>query len=121
LLGQVNPVAPSQNGSKPSTSSRPYDSSLFSLPKPQYVSIPEESRWLNDLLAAPTPTQLKRLEDDATARLPEVKRLKKGRDVGFFDQGILTGGVVILSMLVTCAGALGYFMVGLGRGRIRGA
>lgn len=44
--------------------------------------------------------------------MPEVKRLKIGWDIGFFDQGGITGGVVVLSMLVTCAGALGYYMVG---------
>lgn len=97
-----------------------YDTTLFTLPKPQFVSRPAHARILDSILPASSPRELQRLDDEATARLPEPKRLKKGGDIGFFSQGIVTGGIVVLSTGVTCAGALCYYAVKFARPRLQG-
>ncbi|KAJ9144529.1 aldehyde dehydrogenase family 3 member b1 [Pleurostoma richardsiae] len=103
-----SPVAPAE---KPLDigSSTPYDLSFFTLPKPQYVLPPRQSQLLDGILLEPTPLLLAQLDDEVRARLPEVKRLKNGRDIGFFDQGVITGGILVISTVVTCASLLVYY------------
>lgn len=103
----------------PSSSSR-YDAALFTLPKPQFVSCPRQVQLLHGILLGKSSSQLQKLDEEAVSALPELKRLKKGGDIGFFGQGILTGLVVFLSTGVACVGAMGYFGVKLARPRFQG-
>ncbi|KAJ4506704.1 hypothetical protein HRR83_007769 [Exophiala dermatitidis] len=109
------PVRPEQSRIDPRSVS-PYDPALFTLPKPQYVSTWNRTRLLDGVLLEDSGTRVTRLEAElAAARLPEVQRLKNGHDLGFFEQGIVTGGVVVLLTVVTCAG----FLVYSTRGRLQ--
>ncbi|ETN42939.1 uncharacterized protein HMPREF1541_02097 [Cyphellophora europaea CBS 101466] len=103
-----SPVAPEQKAIDLDSLS-PYDPVLFTSPKPQYISTLRWSWLLDGVLLEPSAAQVAKIEREATVRLPEVQRLKKGHDVGFFDQGIITGGILVLSTLVTCAGFLVYY------------
>ena len=40
--------------------------------------------------------------------LPEIKQ-RIGRKFGFFEQGIISGGLVVLFSLITAASTAGYF------------
>ena len=83
--------------------------------------------------------QLKILDHEASAPLPEVKRLEKvsqppkwkpapvegglrsdtsytapqqkASGIGFFEQGIMTRGVVLLATVVSCTGGVCYYIV----------
>ncbi|KAL1861355.1 hypothetical protein VTK73DRAFT_7130 [Phialemonium thermophilum] len=103
-----HPIAPERvvvDVSRPSL----YNRSLFTLPKPQYTESSARSQTLHGALTGRSPSQVARLEAEAVARLPDVKRLKDKPDIGFFDQGIITGGVLVLSALVSCGGLLAYY------------
>lgn len=115
----VGPVSPQGKPLDPE-SFTPYDADLFTLPKPQYISPLKRPRDLNSILPASTARDLQQLDNEATERLPEPKRLKKGGDVGFFNQGVITGGVIFLATVVTCTGALCYYAVKFTRPRLRG-
>jgi hypothetical protein len=115
----VGPVSPQGKLLDPE-SFTPYDADLFTLPKPQYISPLKRPRYLNSILPVSTARELQQLDDEATERLPEPKRLKKGGDVGFFSQGVITGGVIFLATVVTCTGALCYYAVKVARPRVRG-
>lgn len=42
-------------------------------------------------------------------------RPQKGGDIGFFNQGIVTGGILVLSTALSCTGLLCYYLVRFAR------
>lgn len=65
---------------------------------------------LSSLLSDVSSRELRKLEQKAMAPLPEVKR-KNWRTIGFFEQGILIGGSLLLTTVITCTGVLCYYTV----------
>lgn len=64
---------------------------------------------LAKILGTSTAAELRALEIEATNRLPEMKRRLKGTQLGFFEQGIVTSLVFVLTTLVSGTGLLGYY------------
>ncbi|CAK7207216.1 hypothetical protein SEUCBS139899_010025 [Sporothrix eucalyptigena] len=102
------PVAPAGSPPSPPWTER-YSTDLFSVPKPQFVT-QTKSTLLDNILAGGT-RHLKELEKKATVALTPQKRPLKAVQLGFFEQGIVTGGVLLLSSVVTCTGVLCYYAV----------
>lgn len=52
--------------------------------------------------------------------LPPIERRKKGlgANIGFFHQGILTGGIVLILAVVSCTIAVGYYSLQVARSRM---
>ncbi|KAJ4120086.1 hypothetical protein NW768_010369 [Fusarium equiseti] len=103
-----SPIAPA--GSPPQANTNAiYTENLFSRPKPKYLSKSSTDEKLTSILATSTAADLRRLEVEATRRLPEMKRRLKGTQLGFFEQGIVTSVVFVLTTLVSGTGLLGYY------------
>lgn len=58
---------------------------------------------------------LSSLDRESSAGMPVYKRAEKRVDIGFFDQGIVTGGVMLLSTVFTVAGFGCYYGFGIVR------
>lgn len=87
--------------------------SLFSVPKPQYISRTVETTAspLDAILLDGNVRLLQDLERKAATSLPKQGRPEKAVDVGFFGQGIITGGVVLLSTVAICTSLVCYYTV----------
>ncbi|KXJ85369.1 Aldehyde/histidinol dehydrogenase [Microdochium bolleyi] len=97
-----------------SATTSPYTTSLFSLPKPQFITTSPLTRTVAAIMANPHSTAVV-LDPKA---LPAVKRLKNRLALGFFEQGIVTGGVLLLSVVLSCTGYLGWVAVRAVRTRL---
>lgn len=112
------PMAPANSAINPETRS-PYDEEMFSKPKAQFVTVSRQDALLAQVLHQASPQQLGLLAQGAMARLSPVKRGKQGiTHIGFFDQGVLTGGVLLLSTILGVTGLCSYYGFGLVRGRL---
>ena len=108
LTSSDSPIAPA--GSPPQANTNAiYTEDLFSRPKPKYLSKSSTDEKLTKILGTSTASDLRALEVEATRRLPEMKRRLKGTQLGFFEQGIVTSLVFVLTTLVSGTGLLGYY------------
>ena len=74
---------------------------------------------LAQLLEQASPQQLSMLAQKALSKLPAVKRASQGiTHIGFFQTGILTGGVLLLSTVLGVTGVCSYYAFGLVRSRV---
>ncbi|KAM0324344.1 hypothetical protein ACHAQA_008125 [Verticillium albo-atrum] len=103
------PVAPADQSFNPN-SLTPYDDRHFTLPKAQIIEPTKINKRLNALVFEPTPRDLRTLNDEATVELKDMARVKKGGDIGFFNQGIVTGGILVLSTALSCTGLACYYL-----------
>jgi hypothetical protein len=107
------------NGSINAEMFAPYTEADFTRPKAQFsASSPAESA-LARVLQGGSRDQLAPLAREATATLPPVARGTQGiTHIGFFNQGVVTGGVLLLSTVFTAAGACLYYGLGLLKGHV---
>ncbi|KAL1891088.1 hypothetical protein Sste5346_007914 [Sporothrix stenoceras] len=105
LLG---PVAPAGHGISPPWTDR-YTTDIFSLPRPQFISTPKKAPLVDLFLSGGTARQLQELQNKASAALIPFQRPAKAAYVGFFEQGIITGGLLLLSSVATGTGLLCYY------------
>ncbi|KAM5345124.1 hypothetical protein ACJ41O_010986 [Fusarium nematophilum] len=103
-----SPVAPLGHPPQPNSYGI-YQKSLFAMPAPKYITTSRVDDKLSSLIGQPSPQQLRLLEQEATKKLQEVVRLKKAGGIGFFQQGIVTGLVLMLTTLASGAGIVGYY------------
>lgn len=85
-----------------------YSPEMFSIPRPQYIhALPTELSVVDEhLVPGRNPngtTKVKQLRSLATRKLPGTGQ-SQGHDIGFFEQGILLGLGVVLSIVVPAAG-----------------
>lgn len=109
----VGPIAPVNSPYNLALSS-PYATTLFSIPKPQYIVPTTLSKTIAAILSNPHSTAVV-LDPKA---LPPVKRLKNRLALGFFEQGIVTGGVLLLSAVLSCTGWVGWMAFRAARARL---
>lgn len=104
-------MAPKDQPLNPASLSR-YEDRHFTLPKAQFIddSANKHSRIIEEALFQTSAKALAALDAEATATLKETVRPKKGGDIGFFNQGIVTGGVVVLSTVLSGTGFLCYYL-----------
>lgn len=89
-----------------------YNQASFTLPAPVHITKSDLNDRLDKLLGEASPQQLAVLDSEATAGLPDLKRPQNRVDIGFFPQGIVTGLVIMLTVVVTVTGATVYFLRG---------
>jgi hypothetical protein len=112
------PTAPSNISVNTQTHS-PYDKALFCRPKGCFITPAAEEGVLAQLLEQASPQQLTTLSQQALRKLPTVKRASQGiTHIGFFQTGILTGGVLLLSTVLGITGVCSYYAFGLVRSRV---
>ena len=70
---------------------------------------PPESALLSTLLRATDPKILRQLEERDVAALPKGKERPLGGGLGFFEQGFVTGAIVVLIPVVVGIGALSIY------------
>lgn len=104
-------MAPKDQPLNPATLAR-YEDRHFTLPKAQFISgsTHPHSRIIEKALSTPSTDILTTLDAEATAKLKDMVRPKKGGDIGFFNQGIVTGGVLVLSTVLSGTGFLCYYL-----------
>lgn len=102
----VGPAAPLNH---PAKSVPRYPVTLFSQPRPHYMTPPPESALLSTLLRATDPKVLRQLEERDVAALPKGKERPLGGGLGFFEQGFVTGAIVVLIPVVVGIGALSIY------------
>ncbi|KAH7016424.1 Aldehyde/histidinol dehydrogenase [Microdochium trichocladiopsis] len=107
------PIAPSNSPYNLALSS-PYTTTLFSVPKPQHMVPTPLSETIAAIMSNPHSTAVV-LDPKA---LPPVKRLKNRLAPGFFEQGIVTGGLLLLSVVLSCTGWVGYLAFRAAKGRL---
>ncbi|KAH6692567.1 Aldehyde/histidinol dehydrogenase [Plectosphaerella plurivora] len=105
------PVAPKDQPLNPASLGR-YEDRHFTLPKAQFIDdlANKHSRIIEEALFQTSAKALAALDAEATATLKETVRPKKGGDIGFFNQGIVTGGVIVLSTVLSGTGFLCYYL-----------
>jgi len=97
----------------------PYSEADFTRPKAQYVTPSKQESLLARALQQASPGQLAALAQETVAKLPVVHRAKQGiTHIGFFNQGVLTGGVLLLSTVLGVTGVCSYYGFGLIRSRV---
>ncbi|ERS97071.1 hypothetical protein HMPREF1624_06400 [Sporothrix schenckii ATCC 58251] len=104
----VGPVAPSGHSLSPPWTGR-YTTAHFSLPKPQFIAVPKTRPLVDSILLGGTARQLQELQAKTAAALVPFERPAKAAYVGFFEQGIIVGGLLLLSSVATGTGLLLYF------------
>jgi hypothetical protein len=77
---------------------------MFTVPRPAYITSRESaSKQLNTLLTSPptgkSSAAISELEKEASKALKPTGQ-KPGNHIGFFEQGILTGLVLVLFLLL---------------------
>jgi hypothetical protein len=94
---------------------KPYDELLFSLTKASFVHPPSDYNMLEKALSLGKPELLEPLTR-VPSKMSPFKRVDARPDIGFFEQGIVTGGVMLLSTIVTVTGVCCYYWMGLPQG-----
>ncbi|KAI5460927.1 Aldehyde/histidinol dehydrogenase [Mariannaea sp. PMI_226] len=89
-----SPLIPNDMVFSPSSSS-PYNKSYFTLPSPRFTNSTAHSLQLSDLDAQVSLRKVDLLLADAMASLPDMKRRNTLVSRGFFEQGILTGAIMV--------------------------
>lgn len=95
-----------------------YSERLFTLPKVQFLAPSSQDVSLKQAMHQALPQQLALMDKQASDKVAEFKRRTQGvTHFGFFNQGIATGGILLLSTVVTATALSCYYGFGLIRGR----
>lgn len=87
-----------------------YSEDLLSLPKSVFITPSEHTTLLQDLLSNPKAQHLSSLlSEKISAPISVFKRVEGRADIGFFDQGIVTGALMFLSTMVVVGGCGCYY------------
>ncbi|EEY16508.1 conserved hypothetical protein [Verticillium alfalfae VaMs.102] len=108
------PIAPADHSFSPDTLT-PYSERHFTLAKGQFIEPTKDGQRLAQLFFEASPKGCQTLHEEASAALKDMHRVKKGGDIGFFNQGIVTGGIIVLSTAISCTGLLCYYLVKVAR------
>ncbi|KAL4914079.1 Aldehyde/histidinol dehydrogenase [Aspergillus aurantiobrunneus] len=111
LIGPASPV-----NSPPSRETR-YSTAVFQVPRPHFVSQSSNGSIVHRVLDKPGSKEAIAAWQEAVAPLPAMGQ-RAGKSIGFFEQGIITGGMITLFSLVATMSTLGYYTVSLLRRRM---
>ncbi|KAK4916124.1 hypothetical protein LTR66_017039 [Elasticomyces elasticus] len=103
-------IGPALPRNTPLTQTR-YTKSQFEVPRPQLIA--PVSNSVDTILGGTSKAD--QLWRDAIAPLPSTKQ-RPGFKIGFFEQGIITGGLITLGSLVATVSTVGYYVWILVRG-----
>ncbi|KAF7131374.1 hypothetical protein CNMCM5793_004545 [Aspergillus hiratsukae] len=102
LIGPAYPV-----NTAPSTATR-YTPALLQVPRPQFVTETNNSALVKSILDPSDATKSANAWREALASLPSTGR-RPGWRIGFFEQGLITGGVITLATLVATVSTVGWY------------
>lgn len=85
---------------------------MFTVPRPQFVSVPKEDSQLQTVTDGQLNgnTDLDDLIAKASGELKDTKRPRHGSPIGFFEQGIITGLAMTLTVIVGSLIVSGYYV-----------
>ena len=111
MILTVNPVAGQSNPlARRSSTLTAYSEDLFSLPKAVFVKPPKDDKLLRDLLSNPKAHSISSILSTKTSPpIAAFKRVEGRADIGFFNQGIVTGAVMFLSTVALVGGCGCYY------------
>ncbi|GFF89033.1 aldehyde dehydrogenase family 3 member B1 [Aspergillus udagawae] len=101
----IGPAYPINTG--PSTATR-YTPALFQVPRPQFVAETNNSALVKCILDPSGATKSGNAWREALTALPSTGQ-RPGWRIGFFEQGIITGGVITLATLVAAVSTVGWY------------
>ncbi|GFG23053.1 aldehyde dehydrogenase family 3 member B1 [Aspergillus udagawae] len=101
----IGPAYPINTG--PSTATR-YTPALFQVPRPQFVAETNNSALVKCILDPSDATKSGNAWREALTALPSTGQ-RPGWRIGFFEQGIITGGVITLATLVAAVSTVGWY------------
>jgi hypothetical protein len=104
LLTEVGPMIPLNS---PLSLSTRYTPESFGVPRPQVVNRSGNTVLAKSLLEGKVPKSI-RSAQEFLSPLPEIEQ-RPGHKIGFFEQGIITGGLITLTSLITIVSAAGYW------------
>ncbi|KAH2575035.1 hypothetical protein KXV99_003637 [Aspergillus fumigatus] len=102
LIGPAYPI-----NTAPSTETR-YTPALFQVPRPQFVTEANTSALVRSILDPSDATRSATAWREALAPLPSTGQ-RPGRRIGFFEQGLITGGVITLATLIATVSTVGWY------------
>ncbi|KNG82005.1 aldehyde dehydrogenase PutA [Aspergillus nomiae NRRL 13137] len=102
----VGPVVPLSYGGNLHTR---YTTEDFQVPRPQVVNQTTTTAIAKALLAGKS-VQSDRTLQEILSPLPEIQQ-RPGHKIGYFEQGIITGGLITLTSLITIVSAAGYWVL----------
>ncbi|KAL4927329.1 uncharacterized protein BDV17DRAFT_267407 [Aspergillus undulatus] len=113
LIGPALPTNPPPSGC--TNRSVRYDTSLFELPRPQFVSETSSGSLVRRILEEKPGSTSKgssatEVWNEVVKPLPSTGQ-KNGPRIGFFEQGIITGGVITLVSFIGTVATVGYYAV----------
>ncbi|KAJ5094758.1 hypothetical protein N7456_010619 [Penicillium angulare] len=85
-----------------------YTKSQFQLSRPQLITSPAQSHATQTILENLNTVKSDSLWREAIAPLPSTNQ-RPGHKIGFFEQGIITGGLITLASLIATVSTLGYY------------
>lgn len=101
----VGPGLPRNTPYNPNTR---YTTSSFQRPRPQMLTPAASAYTTQTILENTNTAKSDTIWREALAPLPATKQ-RPGFKIGFFEQGIITGGLLTLSSLVATVSTLGYY------------
>ncbi|EAW20800.1 uncharacterized protein NFIA_113300 [Aspergillus fischeri NRRL 181] len=105
LTDSVGPAYPINT--TPSTETR-YTPALLQVPRPQFVTETDNSALVKSILDPSDATRSANAWREALAPLPSTGQ-RPGWKIGFFEQGLITGGVITLAMLAATVSTVGWY------------
>ena len=84
-----------------------YTTQHFEIPRPQVVN-PTINTTIAKAILEGEPVQSDRRLQEILAPLPAIQQ-RPGHKIGYFEQGIITGGLITLTSLITIVSAAGYW------------
>lgn len=105
LTRSVGPALPRNIPYSPNTR---YAISSFQQPRPQLITPSAKAYTARTILENTNTTDSDNLWRAAIASLPSTKQ-RPGFKIGFFEQGIITGGVLTLASLIATVSTIGYY------------
>lgn len=83
---------------------------MFSRPQPELINISEQAKTLAKVLDDDDFNENRLLARRALEALPSMNE-PAGKAIGFFEQGIITGGVLLLMSTVATVVVSGFYVV----------
>ena len=81
---------------------------MFSTPRPQYLSTPNpDSDSLCQVMASNNVKEAARIQDMAIEPLPPTVQ-REGKLIPFFEQGLITGGLLFIAPVVGALATAGF-------------
>ncbi|KAJ5622652.1 hypothetical protein N7528_005884 [Penicillium herquei] len=101
----IGPAIPRDKAYNASTR---YATDQFQLPRPQLITVPAAAVATQTILSSTNTIKSDALWRESIAPLPSTNQ-RPGHKIGFFEQGLITGGLITLGSVIATVSTLGYY------------